>query len=337
MAIRVGMIGCGGRSRAHTQGLLATKDRASFVAVCDPVKEMAETRAKDVGAAHVYTDYRDLVARDDIDAVMIATPHALHAPQTIAAAESGKHILVEKPMCNTMDEARAMVDAAARAGVTLMIAQNQRYNTGHRGIKRLIDEGAIGKVFCARADANQYLHGVLPTGHWLYSKAQAGGGIVISVAVHKLDLLRYLVGDIRRVASFQRMSGVNPGMDCEDVSVAILEFENGATGEMTSLYSAKRAPWGELLMLYGTAGNLHNVGGWQVYSEQRPEWAGGFTPLKFAETPPDHVTMVAHFLDCIEQKREPLTSGRDNLKTMQVITAIYRAAETGEVVEVGTV
>lgn len=336
MSLRIGLIGCGNRSRAHVRGVLENKDKAKIVAVCDSAKELAEARAKEleISDSSIYTDYQELVSRSDIDAVMIVTPHHLHMPQAVAAAKSKKHVLVEKPMCNNLQEAESMIEAAEKSRVKLMVAQNQRFDPSHQGLKKLIDEGAIGKVFCARADANQHLHGILPEGHWLYFKEKAGGGVVISVAVHKLDLLRYFLGNVKRVSSFQKNTGVNSGMDCEDASVAILEFESGAIGEMASFYAAKAAPWGELVMLYGTEGDINNIGGWHIYSEKRAEWKDKrFTKLEFSGKP-DYVNMVEHFLDCIINYKEPLTSGKDNLNTMKVIMGIYRSAETGKVVEV---
>jgi len=305
---------------------LSLADKASLVATCDPIEERAAQQAEAVGAQACYADYRRVLEREDVDAVDICLPHHLHAPVAIEAARAGKHVLVEKPMCTTLAEAEAMIEAAAQAGVKLMVGQQQRYNPGFIKVKEIVESGAIGEIFCARADCNQHL----TRGDWLHSNKEAGGGVVISVAVHKLDLLRWLLGEVRRVAAFQR-SALGT-MEGEDASVAALEFESGCLGEMVSLYAAKRAPWGEYLILYGTAGVVHNIGGLQVYSEKVGEWSSGFTALRCGEGD-DFVNEMAHFIDCIENDEEPLTSGADNRKTIELIAAIYQSAEWKQVVE----
>jgi predicted dehydrogenase len=229
-----------------------------------------------------------------------------------------------------------MVAAHDRAGTVLMVAQHQRYAAEHRRIKELLDAGALGRIFAARVDCNQYLYAAAPGGHWLNSKDQAGGGVVISVVVHKIDLLRHWLGEVRRAASFQLISGINPGMDCEDASTAIVEFESGAIAEVFSSYASHRAPiagTGELCILYGEKGVASNAGGWHLYSTVLTEYSGGMTRLDLR---PDNAfaNEIRHWIDCIGNGGEPLSSGRDNLGTMAVVDAIYRSAETGQIVDV---
>lgn len=337
--IRVALIGCGNISKAHARGYQAHPEMFQVIAVCDPEEKLAQERAQPF-SARVFSDWQEVIALENIDAVDICLPHDLHCEVAVSALKAGKHVLVEKPMATNLKEAKRMVSTARSTGRVLMVAQCQRYSFLHRKIKDLITQGVIGDIICVRADCNQFLAGILPPGHWLYSRQRAGGGVVISVAVHRLDLLRWLVGDIRRVSAFQKISGVNPGMDCEDVSCATLEFEKGAIGEIVSLYAAKKPPLGtfsELLILYGTHGTLHNLGGWYLWSEkdsryQSPE--GGFVPLS---APNNDVfeEEIVHFGNALLQGFQPLTSGEDNLKTMATIEAIYQSAERGVAITVG--
>lgn len=326
MITKIGLIGCGGVSGAHVPCYLAIPEQAKVIATCDVVEKNAQERAKALGAEAWYTDYHELLKRDDIDAVDICLPHHLHAPVAVSAAKAKKHAIVEKPMCTTLAEADEMINAAEENGVKLMVAQCQRFDPGNVKVKELIESGAIGDVFCARADCNQHL----TRGDWLHSNKEAGGGVVISVAVHKLDLLRWFLGDVKRVAAFQK-SALGT-MEGEDASVASLEFEGGAVGEMVSLYAAKRAPWGEYLILYGTKGVIHNIGGLQIYSENVPEWSSGFARIE-APAGNAFANEIKHFVECIQNDEEPLTSGKDNRKTMEVIIGIYKSAEEGRVVE----
>ncbi|MFN3421108.1 MAG: Gfo/Idh/MocA family protein [Armatimonadota bacterium] len=323
--IKVGLIGCGGIAKAHFNAYLQLNHLFRITACCDVRKELAEQFAEQAGNAQVFTDYREMLRHADIDAVGITLPHHLHADAAIAAAEAGKHIVVEKPMAMNLEEARSMVDAAEKASVTLMVAQTQRYRDDHREIKRLLDDGSIGRVLYARASIDQHLAAIRSPDNWLFKRALAGGGSVISIGVHMIDLLRWFVGEIVSVFAVERQSTINPGIDCEDVSVALLEFENGAVGDLASLYAAKASPWGELVLLYGTDGVIHNIGGWHIVSDKVTDWQGKFTQLNLTRGDPFR-NELEHFGECLLNGKEPLTSGRDNLKTMTVIDAIYLSA-----------
>ena len=229
MTIRVALIGCGLMGQAHLPGYLAAESRAQLVMCCDSDERRARELAAGLpGPVAVATDWQQVVASDAVDAVDICAPHVLHAPIVLAAAKAGKHILLEKPMAMNLAEGRTMVEAADTAHIVFMIAQNQRYLPEHQRIKSLLDQGAIGKVLAARIDGNQFLKNIYPPGHWLFSQALTGGGVIRTTAIHKLDLLRYFLGEPRRVTALHRRSGLNPGMDNEDIAVFAVEFENGA-------------------------------------------------------------------------------------------------------------
>ncbi|MCS7192984.1 MAG: Gfo/Idh/MocA family oxidoreductase [Armatimonadetes bacterium] len=334
--IKLGMIGCGGIAKAHLRACMQLSHLFRIVACCDVRKEAAEKSAESAGNALVFTDYREMLSHADIDAVDITLPHHLHAEVAIAAAEAGKHVLVEKPMANNLAEAKSMVDAADKYGVTLMVAQSQRYMAEHREIKRLLNEKVIGQILYVRASVDQHLAAIRPLGDWLFKRSLAGGGSVISIGVHKIDLLRWLVGEIVAVFAVERQSPINPGMDCEDISVAILEFENGAVADLASLYAAKASPWSELLAIYGTEGVIHNIGGWHINSDKVSEWKGKFAKLEIQPEDPFR-NELEHFGNCLLSEHEPLTSGHDNLKTMAVIEAIYLSAREQSRVELSEV
>ena len=340
--LRVGLIGCGAIGRAHAQSYQALHQLARVVVCCDEREAAASEAAQGIAGATVAADWRSVIERDDVDAVDICMPHHLHAPIVFGAAEAGKHILLEKPMAMNLAEARAMVEASDRAGRTLMVAQNQRFLDHHVRVKALLDDGVIGRVFAVRTDGNQFLSRMYPVGHWLYHKATAGGGITRTVAIHKIDLLRYFFGEIRRVACFQSITGLNPGMDCDDVATFLLEFESGVVGEGFFTFAAHKAPIPaasyEFFAIYGEKGLIHNVQNWYVYSTDVAKYSGGLTRLDWG--PPDYsgsiTEEIRHFLECAQTGAEPLTSGRDNLKTMAVVDALYQSAETRQVVEVAS-
>ena len=337
MTIHVGLIGCGLMAKAHLPGYQTAKGRAEVVMCCDSNPQLAQDLAAKIGTKpEVVTDWQQVIAHKNVDAVDICAPHFLHAPMVLAAAKAGKHVLLEKPMAMNLDEACQMVEATTTAGKIFMIAQNQRYLPEHSVIRDRLNQGAIGRVIAARVDGNQFLSKAYPKGHWLFSKALAGGGVIRTTAIHKIDLLRYFLGEVRRVTALYSTSSLNPGMDSEDIATIALEFENGAIGEAFFTFAAYQNPIPtashELVILYGTKGMINNVNGWHMYSTEVEGYTQTMTSLDLpnADYPTSFIHEVTHCLDCIETGREPLTSGRDNLNTITVIDAIYQAAETGQ-------
>jgi predicted dehydrogenase len=255
--------------------------------------------------------------------VLLCLPHLLHAPATVAAARAGKHVLVEKPIATTLDDADAMIAAAEAAGVTLMVAHNQRFFPEHQRIRELLDEDAIGPVYCARADHNQDF--IPPETHWIRRREEAGGGAFIGYGVHRIDLLRWFAGEVTEVAHFQHSS---PGrFDGETSSVTILKFEGGAIGEIAVNWTVRHPPWMDMLFLYGEGGSIHNVGGLLLDSHREP----ATTRIEVGKEDP-FALQLRHFAGCVLNRAQPLTSGVDARRTLEVCLAGYRSAATGQVV-----
>lgn len=352
-ALRVGLIGAGGISGAHLRAYQQFPDKVELVAVCDIHESAARKRASEAQVEAIYTDPDKMLREAALDAVDICTIHDQHAPLAIAAAEAGKHVLVEKPMACSMQECRAMVDAAEKAGVTLMVAQDQRYRPSYQGVKRLIDEGELGRIQAVRFDSMQNLLAFLSPGHWLYDGKRAGGGIVISVSVHRIDLMRYLIGDIRSVTGHTRVTRPEFINGAEDFAVATFEFENGALGETFATYSGYRMPWSEMFMIFGEEGAVHAVPeqgesagpalvaashwGSQVDENGWNKQFRGFVPVEAMQeglpTEDGKINEILHFAECCRTGKEPLSSGKDNLGTMKAIFGIYESAKTGRIVQ----
>lgn len=324
---------------------------ATVVAVADVVESRAARMANKYDVAQVYTDYRRLLERKDIEAVSVCVPNYLHAPIVLDALAAGKHVLVEKPMACTMDEARAMVEAAERRGVTLMVAQVQRYQPSYRGVRRLCASGELGAIRAVRFDSMQNAPAFLAHDHWLFDGSLAGGGIVISVSVHRIDLVRFLIGGIRRVQAITHVGAAPYSNGAEDYAAALLEFENGAIGEHFATYSGFRMPYSESFMIFGDDGAVHALpqsgqsAGSAFFASRRHDdavarragWEDQFTG--FMPVPPDaeglaagedgFANEIAHFASCCRSGATPVSSGRDNLGTMRAMLGIYRSAERG--------
>ncbi len=319
--IRMGLIGCGGISRAHRDGFLALSDQVQVAATCDTQLELAEERRIELEADRAYRDYRDILDRKDIDAVDIMLPHDLHKEVTIAAAQAGKHILCEKPIASDETSAREMIEAANNAGVLLMIAYCERYGNAHQEMKRLVESGAVGDPFLLRIDHSQWVH--MPAGHWINDPSKLGGGVVAGSGTHRLDLLRWFGGEVRRVAARFLHTGLTP-LGGEDTAVISVEFAGGAIGEMVCTWSAQRAPWYETLMVHGSRGVVHNLDGVKISRN-----GGDFEGVSLSHDDPyGFREEIRHFLSCVRSGETPLTNGNEALKTLRLVNKVYEAANS---------
>jgi len=320
--IRIGIIGCGGISRAHARGYQNLTDLFQVTATCDVVESNAIERGQQLGAKNIYTDYKKMLKEADIDAVDICLPHDIHAEVAISALESGKHVIVEKPIATTLAKADDMVSTANKTGLTLMVALNERYDPVHQHIKKMIDDGTLGELLCIRIDHNQNV--IMPEGHWIRSRQRLGGGVLIGSGIHRVDLLRWFGGEVKKVANFwvkqpERMEG-------EIAVVMNALFESGCIGEVTALWAVRKAPWYEGVWVYGTNGSVYRINGlfWDS-----PD---GYVKVDVPEA--DSFTEeLRHFGHCIVNGQKPLTNGEEAKRSLEVVLAAYRSAETGQVVE----
>lgn len=353
MALRMALVGCGRAGSKHAEALRRNPEVFTLAAVCDPDLAAAQRVAGQFGLppSGVFTDYARLLRDVPLDAVDICTVHDQHHEQALAAIAAGRHVLLEKPMAITMQQCRDIVAAADAAQLTLMVAHNQRFMANYRALRNIIAAGELGAIRAMRAESHMRVVGVAPPEHWVFDGRRAGGGVAISLGLHRIDLLRYLGGEISRVVS-ATCKTFDPAFHhgAEDYVAAVLEFKHGGMAEIFATYSPWRAPWGETFVVYGAHGTAHchplALGGYYdsvlVASATRtPPGAKGraaFVPLPVdsAGLPSGNPTVdeLLHFAECIAQKREPLTSGREMLGTMQVVFAIYEAARRGAPVEI---
>lgn len=320
--IKIGIIGCGGISNAHARGYKNLPKLLKVTATCDMIEANASERAQQLGADKIYTDYEKMLKEADIDAVDICLPHDLHAAVSIAASEAGKHVFVEKPIAISLEEADDMIAAAKKVGTTLMVGLNERYDPAHQRIKQMIDDGILGRLLCIRIDHNQNVN--MPDGHWIRSREKLGGGVLIGSGIHRVDLLRWFGGEVTHVANFQveqpdRMEG-------EVAVVMSAGFESGCIGEVTAIWAVRKAPWYEGAWVYGTEGSVYRINGlfW--------DGADGYVQLDVPEAD-SFVEELRHFGQCILQQKTPLTSGEEARRSLEVVLAAYRSADTSEIIK----
>ncbi len=329
-AVRIGLIGAGGIAQAHVRAYrhLAAEGLVRVAAVCDAVADAAARRARELSAPHAVSDYRDLLSLE-VDAVDICLPHDLHAEVALAAMARGKHTLVEKPLATTLEDAGRMVRAARTAGVVLQVGHNERFDPQYQEMKRRIDDGVLGAIVAARADHNQHVR--LPEGHWLRSAVRSGGGALIGSGIHRVDLLRWFLGEVSEVYSVQRT--LPDRLEGEAVALTTLRFASGAIASLSTNWAVRRAPWYELMWLYGTRGSMHNVSGLHLDREVLADCDAGFirVPLTAADS---FTEEIRHFAHAVATGAEPLTSGEEGARSLAVCLAAYRSARLGQPVAV---
>lgn len=237
--LKVGVIGCGSIARYRHLAEYQAHENVEITAVCDVVQERALEMAEKFGAA-AYTDYQELLKNGEIEAVSICTPNALHAPMSITALQSGKHVLCEKPMATSLAEAEAMIEAEKVNKKKLMIAHNQRFVPSHDKAHELIQAGDLGRIYSFRT---AFGHGgpegwsIDGANSWFFDKKQAFIGAMGDLGVHKTDLMRFLLNEeFTEVAAFIE-TNAKQNTDVDDNAVFILKTENGIIGTLAASWS----------------------------------------------------------------------------------------------------
>ena len=260
--IRVCVVGCGGVSASH---LAAYQEHrlARLVSCVDLRPEVAQRAAQRYSAERWETSWEQAVTRDDVDLVDVCMPHDLHAPVSIGAAQAGKHVFVEKPIANTLEEADAMIAAAKASGVQLMVDQTKRFEPRHQKIKELVEAGVIGKPLLAKSaypqDITYSWEHMEPGRKRTYWKHD---GVIGGIGIHTLDMLRWLLGEVESVAAISGTSRLlGEDRHTEDSGIVLLRFQNGAIAESTVSYVLRdprmAASWGLMpLQLFGEDGSI---------------------------------------------------------------------------------
>jgi predicted dehydrogenase len=258
--IRIGMI-----SWAHVHAEFRAKaigeiPGARVVAIADEDEARGRSAAERFGVDDFTTDWRALVARDDIDVVMVHSENGNHVDQVIAAARAGKHVFCEKPIATKLEDAQAMAAAVREAGVDGTAAFVSRFSKEADRAKAIVDSGVLGDVLFTRSIIG--LAGIAEIGcppdmvEWMADPVLGGGGAWIDEGSHGIDLLRWLVGDIVEISAMTA-NRAKPALDGEDVGVATIRYANGALGEITTAWSmAVDIGMRNALEIYGTTGTL---------------------------------------------------------------------------------
>jgi len=337
--LHYGIIGCGVIGPVHAASI-ASLPSARLIGVCDIIRERAERVAAEYGAEYVTTDYTELLARPDIDAVCICTPHYLHAEMVIAAAQAGKQVFCEKPMAINPAEMDAMIAAAEQAGVQLGVCFQHRFDPVAVQLKQLIDEGKFGQLLlggahcrCVRGDA--YYNSAAWRGTW----AQEGGGVLINQAIHTIDLLLWLFGEATSIFGHYDTLRWNECIEVEDTATGMLTFRNGAQGHIAAT-SASNLDWNTRLHVYGTAGSaVINTGFPDEYTFlQLPEeippaiTSTDLPTVGKSDYGTSHVLALQAFTDAILNGHPYPINGYEARRAVEVVLGLYQSSREGRAV-----
>jgi predicted dehydrogenase len=339
----VGVIGCGNIANGAHLPNYARNPRVKIVAVADVDVERARATAERWGAEAYYQDYRELLARPDIEAVSVTTWVSAHAEPVVAAAEAGKHIICEKPLATRLEDADRMIAAAERAGVKLTMGYQPRFGATWQSVKQMMDDGLIGRVQALN------LVGCAPSAHktpWFLRKDEAGGGVLMDWGIYTAFMINWFMGPVERVYAVStifrpiaRAGGIEVEVDVEDSVAATLQFKSGALGNWYTTWAAVArhgytsidGSHGSILMR-GGAGDAPSV---FTSKLDGPDYLRGWRQLDIVEAPNAelHYRKLAHLVDSILDDKPLVMTGHDGRNALELVLAIYRSAELGQPVD----
>jgi len=347
--IRVGIIGVGGVANGIHMPGYRNLDDVEMVAFCDIIRERAEKGARDFGTqdARVYEDYDEMLRNEQLDAVSVCTPNDVHAPATVAALKAGVNVLCEKPMAKTPAEAREMLKAARESGKLLTIGYQNRLTDDARLAKEMIEAGELGEIYFAKAVALRR-RGV-PTWGVFLSKERQGGGPLIDIGTHALDLTLWLMGNPRPVlvagASYRKLVDVvqynrwgswkPEEFEVEDSAFGFVRLENGATVIVEASWALNIPDDRQMkgAILCGTKGGAEVLGGkLRLNSEKRGRLFESAPVPHKQETGP-HAKEIAYFIEAVKGEREVIVKPSEALMVTEILDAIYESERTGKAIQ----
>ena len=309
--IRVALFGSGYVQEFHARAV-HEHPNAELVAVANWREPSAVSLADRYGVERVTTDWNEIVAAPDVDAAIVATPNALHAPQAVALLGAGKHVLVEKPMATSVAECDEMIEAANASGAFLMVAHCWRFRDEVRAMRQRIASGELGEVVKTRGYGAHARWG--PQG-WFVDPALAGGGALVDMGVHAIDTARFLLGDpdpARVCAAIGRRYGTH---EVDDDGILLITWSNGTNSIVESGWWQPHVGGLEAdTEVYGTKGYA------RIWDPEPPS-----EDYKH-DTQPMYTAQMAEFLDAIAENRQPRPAGKDGRVVIQVVEEAYASA-----------
>lgn len=347
--LRIGVIGLGGIAQnAHLPAYEKLLDKIELVAGSDVSEDQRNKAQERFKFTKTYSDYKEMLDKEKLDAVSVCTPPSVHAESSIAAMERGIHVLCEKPVAMTADEAQKMVDSAKKNKVKFMVAFQSRFNPESRMIKEYVDKGALGEIYYAHSIALRR-RGIPGWGVFTI-KSLSRGGPLIDIGVHALDHTIWLMGSPKPVSVFgvtYQKIGTRPGVnmfprpwdpakfETEDSAFALIRFDNGASLYLQCAWAINLPEKGQV-QLAGTKGGAE-TNPLRIFGETETHLTDSSPVLFDWQTKEGNRGMqdakVKHFIDCILEDKEPITTPDEIMSVAKIIDAIYESDEKQDLVK----
>jgi predicted dehydrogenase len=342
--LRVGVIGLG-MGRHHVAGY-QTHPNAEVVAIADLNETLLNEMGDQYQVGQRYTKAEEMLEEEKLDVVSVATPNKFHKDLAIAALNSGAHVLCEKPMAMSASEGREMLEVSRKTGKRLMINFSYRFTEQSMALKAQVDSGLLGDIYFARTIWHRR-RGMPGLGGWFGIKALSGGGPLIDLGVHRLDLALWLMGYPKPTWVMgntydhlaQEIAGKQgKAFDVEDLAAGFIKFENGASLVVEASWAANIAEREQMeTRLYGTKGGLIQKNVEETYkfeAEIYLEREGAHFDMKLhAPLQPVNSAMY-HFVDCILKNQPNLATGDEGLRVMEILDALYTSAASGKPIQI---
>ena len=345
--LNVGVIGGGSISEFHIKPYV-NNEKAQLIALCDQNTDRLASVGAHYQIENLYTDYEELLANEEIDAISICTWNNTHAQIAIAALEAGKHVLVEKPLSMTVEEALAVEKAVQKSGKILQVGFVRRHGDNTKILKQFIDQGDLGEIYYAKASCLRRLGN---PGGWFSDQSKSGGGPLIDLGVHMIDISWYLMGKPKPVSvsgntynrlgnrsnienlSFYQAADYNPSLnDVEDLANALIRFENGASLYIDVSFTLHTKQDELYVKLFGESGGAEIEPELSIITEKNNtilniepqvdnlsfDFEGAFT------------NEINHFVDSCIEGTETIAPVADGVQVMKMLNAVYESAKTGK-------
>lgn len=344
--IKIGIVGVGGIAKgAHIPAYLKD-ERVEIVALCDTIEERAiEAKETWFPNAKTYKDFNDLIKNSDVEAVDICTPNYWHSKIAVAALEAGKNVFCEKPDAVSPEEALKMKEASEKSGKLLMVMRNNRFVSGSTYLKKYIEQGKMGDIYAGRCGW-QRRRGIPGKGGWFTTKELSGGGPLIDLGVHMIDLAIWLMGNPTPVAvsgatyckfaDAQTSDSVHSKFgdtkddgifDVEDLAMGMIRFDNGSVLQIEFSWASNIEIENRFVELRGSKAGATWAGEEvKVFSEDN----GILTTTELRKTKQDgHANNLNHFVDVLLEGEKAIFEPQQGVDMIKILNAIYTSAQTG--------
>lgn len=354
--LKIAIIGVGGiAQKAHLPGY-AKMDNVELVAFCDIREERAKEVAQQYGVTQVYTDYKDVLNIEGLDAIDICTPNYLHSIIACEALEKGLHVFCEKPDAVSVEEAERMKTAAEKSGKTLMVMRNNRYRLTSKYLKKYIADGKMGDIYAARCGWVRR-RGIPGRGGWFTTKEQSGGGPLIDLGVHMIDLAIWLMGNPRPVAvsgctynKFANSDDVadskearfgdrdaNGTFDVEDLAMGFIRFDNGACMQIEFSWASNIEKEHLFVELRGSKSGSKFINTednqLKIFTEENGTLIDHIPQLDDNLGTQIHEANLRHFADVVLNGAEPMFVPQQGVDMIKILKAMYKSSEEGREIQ----